>query len=139
MIPSVSSNSCSSSRRIPSGVRSSVPCSSWIPSLNELDCSCSTLITFWNVVSRTFVFVSQLLIVPVWPDETRVFPAAKVPDTSFKTKCALKEGSGGLLSVYLNPAFVIFVDLIEPISVVVACRLALIPEVLVIETVGSLV
>ena len=92
-----------------------------------------------NVVSRTLVLVSQPLIVPVCPDEVRVFPTAKVPVTSLRTKCALKVGSGGLLAVYLNPELVIFASLIEPISVVVACRLALVPEVLVTEMVGSLV
>ena len=108
-IPSVSSNSCSVSSKMPMGVSNSVPCSSWILSLKVLDCSCATLITFSNVVVSTFVSLSQDLIVPVWPDEVKVLPAAKVPVTSLRTKCALNDFSGGLLAVYLNPAFVIFV------------------------------
>ena len=51
--PSVKSKSCSSSNSIPSvivGSLSTVPSSKSIPSWNVPVCSCSTLITFSNVV-----------------------------------------------------------------------------------------
>ena len=53
------------------------------PSLKVPVCSCVVLITFSNVVSRTWVFASQPLTVPVCV--VRVFAFAKVPVTSFKT------------------------------------------------------
>ena len=74
-----------------------VPASNVIPSLKVPVCSWVVLITFSNVVSRTWVFASQPLTVPVWV--VRVFAFAKVPDTSFKTKWALRVASGAFAIV----------------------------------------
>mgnify|MGYP005685948513 CR=1 FL=1 len=60
-------------------------------------CSCFTLTTFSNVVSRTLVEESKALTVPVWV--VKVLLTANVPDTSFKTKWALNVKSGGLVSL----------------------------------------
>ena len=116
-----------------------MPCSNSIPWLLFASSdSCVTLITSSKLVSRTWDDVSQLLIVPVWL--VNVFPAAKVPVTSFKTKCAVGAISGGSITLYLKPPSVILKDCAAPISVVVVISFAPVPEV-VFETltVGSFV
>ena len=99
IIFSPSSKSCSSSKII----LASKPDASWVPNSNSNDswkvpsCSCFTLTTFSNVVSRTLVEESKALTVPVC--EVKVLLTANVPDTSFKTKWALNVKSGGLVSL----------------------------------------
>ena len=92
---SPSSKSKISSSKKDAGICSRLPCSNCIPSWKVPVCSCSTLITFSNVVSRTFVFASQPFTVPVWV--VKVFVFAKVPVTSLRTKWALNVASGGLV------------------------------------------
>jgi len=60
-------------------------------------------------VSRTLVVLFHPLIVPVCPDEVNVLPTSKAPVISLRTKCALYDNSGGLVLLYLNPEFLIFV------------------------------
>ena len=138
---SPSSKSCSSSKTIPSCVKSEVPCSNWIPSWNGIIaevCSCSILITFSKLVDRTWVELSQLLIVPVWL--VKVLPAAKVPVTSLSTKCLVGNISGGLVVVYLNPPSTILKDWAAPMLVVVAISFVPVPDVVSeTVTVGSFV
>ena len=139
IISSPSSKSCSSSKRTPSGVLSSVPCSNSIPwLLFTPSVSCVTLTTSSKLVSRTCVEVSNPVIVPVWL--VNVFPAAKVPVISLRTKCAVGNISGGSTTLYRKPPSVILNDWTPPISVVVAINFAPVPDV-VFETliVGSLV
>ena len=138
-IPSPSSKSCSSSRRIPTGILSSVPCSNSIPwLLFAPSVSCSTLTEFLKLVLRTCVELSNPVIVPVWL--VKVAPAAKVPLISLRTKCAVGSNSGGSILLYRKPPSVISNDSIEPISVVVAISFAPVPDVVsVTATVGSFV
>ena len=55
---SPSSKSKTSSSKKDYGICSWLPCSNSIPSLNVDVCSCSTLMTFSNVESKTLVFES---------------------------------------------------------------------------------
>ena len=135
MLSPSTSKSCSSSSKIPSGVRSSVPCSNCMPSLNVPSCSWTNLITFSKVVSRMFFVESQDLIVPVCV--VKVLFAAKVPVTSLTTKCAFKFASGGFAVLYLNPELLILISLTAPISLVSARSLEEVPPIVVTPTVGN--
>ena len=137
MINPVGISSCSSSKRNPTGVKSSVPSSSWIPSLNVPVCSWTI---FW-VLSNSFninslVVVSQAITVPTW--EVKELFAPNVPVTSLSKKCALKLTSGGFVLLYLNPLLLIFKLCIFPISWGVAKIAAPEPPTLVIDSVGNL-
>ena len=130
--PSSGSKSCSSSSCIPSTTDASpatFPSSNSIPWLKVPSCSCSTLITFSNVVSNTFVSESNPCTVPTW--EVKVLFFENVPDTSLTTKCAIGDNSGGLDELYLNPLSLTLTDWIAPISFVTESKDAPVPVVVV--------
>ena len=130
-----SSKSNTSSKRIPWGSDSELS-SNVIPSFVALDASPSVLITFSNVVLKTCVFAFQPCTVPVCV--VKVLPEANVPVTSFNKKWAWNVASGGLLESKSKLPSLISIPFALPISVVFAIRLALVPDVLVIDTVGNL-
>ena len=132
---SPSSKSNTSSKRIPCGSDSELS-SNLIPSFVALDASPSVLITFSNVVLKTCVFAFQPCTVPVCV--VKVLPEANVPVTSFNKKWAWNVASGGLLESKSKLPSLISIPFALPISVVFAIRLALVPDVLVIDTVGNL-
>ena len=109
--------------------------SSVIPSSSAT--SNSVLTTLSNVVFNKFVEESNDTIVPVCPDEARVFPAAKVPVTSLRIKFALNFISGS--EVYAKPGLVSSISPTDPMLSVVASKLVPVPEVDVTVTVGSVV
>ena len=130
-----SSKSKTFSKRIPDGSDSAL-FSNLIPFWTVVFASPSVLITFSNVVLNTCVSEFQLETVPVCV--VKVLPDTKVPVTSFNIKCAWNVTSGGLLESKLKLPSLISIPFALPMSVVFDLRLALVPDVLVIETVGNL-
>ena len=94
------SKSCSSSKNNLDDKLSPVfPSNSILSWKVEPFCSWIILSSFSKVVVNSLVPVSNDWTVPVCPFVVRVLPKANVPDTSFKTKCALGSITGAFETV----------------------------------------